>query len=184
MTRATTMKTTAGNTCSCTLGEWRPAPNVAVGLVRSAQMLWWLRGLFGCISVHCLSLMRRTTCVSDSSITSEGKQLREKHVAHIFCGRVIIVVGWNAVLHCCCLLLGRVKNLQVDSVGPRGKNKYTWATIQNEKREEIVLKVGGMLASAWAHVNLQHARCDCANRIAMESSHQDSIIARVMAQLK
>ena len=127
------MKTTAGVTCSCTLGEWRPAPNVAVGLVRSAQMLWWLRGLFGCISVHCLSLMRRATCVSDSSITSKGKQLRGKHVAHILSGRVIIVVGWNAVLHCCCLLLGRVKNLQVDSVGPRGKNNYTWA--KNTKRK-------------------------------------------------
>ena len=116
MTRMMTMKTTAGVTCSCTLGEWRPAPSVDVGLVRSAQMLWWLRGLFGCISVHCLSLMRRATCVLDSSITSKGKQLRGKHAAHILIGRVILVVGWNAVLHCCCLLLGRVKNLQVESV--------------------------------------------------------------------
>ena len=31
------------------------------------------------------------------------------------------------------------------------------AKIQNEKREEIVQKVGGMLASAWAHANAQHA---------------------------
>ena len=38
--KTTTMKTTAGVTCSCTLGEWRPAPNIAVGLVRSVQMLW------------------------------------------------------------------------------------------------------------------------------------------------
>ena len=153
----TTMKTTVGVTCSCTLGEWRPAPNVAIGLVRSVQMLWWLRGLFGCISVHCLSLMRRVTCVSDSSITSEGKQLRGMHAAHILIGRVILVVGWNTVLHCCCLLLGRVKNLQVESFGPRCKNKYKWAKNTNEKREEIVQKVGGMLASAWAHANSQHA---------------------------
>ena len=36
----TTMKTTAGVMCSCTLGEWRPAPNIAVGLVRNVQMPW------------------------------------------------------------------------------------------------------------------------------------------------
>ena len=127
------MKTTASVTCSCTLGEWRPATNVAVGLVRSAQMLWWLRGLFGCISVHCLSWMRRATCVSDSSITSKGKQLRVKHAAHILIGRVILAVGWNTVLHCCCLLLGYVKYLQVESVHPRGENEYTWA--KNTKRQ-------------------------------------------------
>ena len=117
--------------------------------------------------------MRRTTCVSDSSITSKGKQLREKHVAHILIGRVIIVVGWNAVLHCCCLLLGRVKNLQVDSVGPRGKNKYMWATIQNEKREEIVPKVGGLLARAGAHAN-------SACMVRLCESHRDGVIALML----
>ena len=127
------MKTTVGVACSCTLGEWRPALNIAVGLVRSAQMLRWLRGLFGCIFVHCLSLMRRATCISNSSITSKGKQLRGMHAVHILIGRVILVVGWNAVLHCCCLLLGRVKNLQVESIGPRCKNKYKWAKNTKQK---------------------------------------------------
>ena len=33
------------------------------------------------------------------------------------------------MLHCCCLLLGRVKNLQVESVGPGCKNEYRWAVL-------------------------------------------------------
>ena len=73
-------------------------------------MLWWLGGLFGCISVHSLSLMRRAPCISDRSSTSKGKQLRGKHAAHVLIRRVILVIGWNAVLHGCCLLLGHVKN--------------------------------------------------------------------------
>ena len=53
-------------------------------------MLWWLRDLLGCVSVHCSSLMRRATCVSDSRITNKGKQPRGMHAAHILIGGVIL----------------------------------------------------------------------------------------------
>ena len=52
-TRTMTRKTSAGATCNGTLGEWRSTPNLAMGLVRNAQLFWWLWNLFWCVIVHC-----------------------------------------------------------------------------------------------------------------------------------
>ena len=45
--------------------------------------------------------------------------------------------------------------------------------IQNEKCEEIVQKVGGLLASAWAHAN-------SACMVRLCESHRDGVIALML----
>ena len=164
------MKTTAGVTCSCTLGEWRPAPNVAVGLVRSAQMLWWLRGLFGCISVHCLSLMRKATCVSDRSITSEGKQLREKHVAHILLWKSDYCRWVERRAALLLFVIGACEDLASGICWPERQEQIHVGEQYKTKnaRESSSKSVG-----CWrvhGRMQIQHAWCDCVNRIVMESS--------------
>ena len=47
------------------------------------------------------------------------------------------------------------------------------AKIQNEKREEIIQKVGGMLASAGAHANSACMVRSC-------ESHRDGVIALML----